>query len=107
MIKGKQARSRRRQAMAIVMRSELHGVSADQIRPFVTQMNERMKSFPGFIAQVAGPIPGGYQVTEVWETQEAHERWVREVIAPAAAQQLGVTQAPSAQYLPLDFFITR
>ncbi len=93
--------------MAIVMRSEMQGVTAEQIRPFVAQMNEQMKTFPGFIAQVAGPIPGGYQVTEVWETQEAHERWLREVIAPLAAQQLGMAQAPTAQYLPLDFFITR
>ena len=93
--------------MAIVMRSEMQGVTAEQIRPFIALMNEQMKSFPGFIAQAAGPIPGGYQVTEVWETQEAHERWLREVVGPMAAQQLGLTQAPSAQYLPLDFFITR
>ena len=93
--------------MAVLMRSELQGVTAEQIRPFIAQMNERMKSFPGFMGQAAGPIPGGYQVTEVWETQEAHERWLREVIGPAAAERLGVTEAPLAQYLPLDYFITR
>jgi len=93
--------------MAIMMRSETLGVTAEQIRPFIAQANEQMKSFPGFIAQAAGPIPGGYQVTEVWETQEAHERWLREVIGPMAAQQLGMTEAPVAQYLSLDDFITR
>jgi hypothetical protein len=93
--------------MAILMRSELQGVTAEQIQPFITHMNERMKTFPGFIAQAAGPIPGGYQVTEIWETQEAHERWLREVIAPTAAARLGLTQAPSAEYLTLDFFVTR
>ena len=93
--------------MAVLMRSEVQGVTAEQIRPFIAQMNEQMKSFPGFIAQAAGPIPGGYQVTEVWESQEAHERWVREVVGPAAAQQLGLTEAPSAEYLPLDYSITR
>lgn len=93
--------------MAVMMRSEMHGVTAEQIRPFVAQANEQMKTFPGFIAQASGPIPGGYQVTEVWETQEAHERWLREVIGPMAAQQLGLTQAPTAQYFPLDVFITR
>jgi len=93
--------------MAVMMRSELQGVTAEQIRPFIARMNEQMKSFPGFIGQAAGPIPGGYQVTEVWETQEAHERWLREVIGPAAAQQLGITQAPSAQYLALDYVIMR
>ncbi len=93
--------------MAVLMRSELQGVTAEQIRPFIAQMNERMKAFPGFLGQAAGPIPGGYQVTEVWETQEAHERWLREVIGPAAAERLGVREAPRAEYLPLDYFITR
>lgn len=93
--------------MAVLMRSELQGVTAEQIRPFIAQMNERMKTFPGFIAQAAGPIPGGYQVSEVWETQEAHEQWVREVVGPASAQQLGITEVPPVQYLPLDDFITR
>lgn len=93
--------------MAVLMRSEIQGVTAEQIRPFIAQANERMKSFPGFIAQAAGPIPGGYQVSEVWETQEAHERWVREVVGPAGAQQLGITEVPPVRYLPLDYFITR
>jgi hypothetical protein len=93
--------------MAVLMRSEIQGITAEQIRPFIAQANEQMKSFPGFIAQAAGPIPGGYQVTEVWETQEAHERWVREVVGPLAAQQLGITEIPPWQYLPIDDFVTR
>jgi len=60
--------------MAVLMRVELQGVTVDQLRPFMTQVKERIKSFPGFIAQALGPIPGGVQVTEVWETQAAHER---------------------------------
>ena len=93
--------------MAVLMRSELQGVTAEQIQPFIAQTLGQMRSFPGFIAQAAGPIPGGYQVSEVWESQEAHERWLREVIAPQAAQQLGLTEAPPAVYLPLDQFVTR
>ncbi len=93
--------------MAILMRSEMQGVSAERFRAFIAQANVQMRSFPGFIAQASGPIPGGYQVTEVWETQEAHERWLREVVGPQAAQQLGLTEEPTAQYLPLDVFITR
>ena len=93
--------------MAVMTRSETQGVTGEQILPLLAHLNEQMKSFPGFIAQAAGPIPGGYQVTEVWETQEAHERWVREVIAPMTAQSLGMTEAPVAQYLSLDTFVTR
>ena len=93
--------------MPVLTHSEAQGVTAEQILPFIAQTQEQIKTFPGFIAQAFGPIPGGYQVTEVWETQEAHERWVREVVGPLAAQQLGMTQAPSAQYQPLDGFVTR
>ncbi len=93
--------------MAVLMRSEVRGVAPEQIRPFIAQTTEQMKAFPGFISQAAGPISDGYQVTEVWETQEAHERWVREVVGPLAAQQLGMTEIPPWQYLPIDDFITR
>lgn len=44
-------------------------------------------------------------MTEVWQSQEAHERWVREVIVPTM-QRAGLTEAPSIQYLPLDRFFT-
>lgn len=93
--------------MAVLMRVELQGATLEQMQPFWTQVKERIKSYPGFLAQASGPIPGGVQVTEVWETQEAHERWVREVVGPMAAQQLGMTEVPPSQYLPLDDFITR
>jgi hypothetical protein len=93
--------------MAVLMRTEMQGVTVEQMQPFWAQVKERMKSFPGFIAQASGPIPGGVQVTEVWESQAAHERWVREVVGPLAAQQLGVTEVPPVQYLLLDDFITR
>ncbi len=93
--------------MPVLTRSETQGVTAEQILPFIAQTQEQMKTFPGFIAQMHGPTPGGYQVTEVWETQEAHERWVREVIAPLLARQMGITDAPTATYQPLDGFVTR
>ena len=93
--------------MAVLMRTELQGVTVEQVEPLVAQVLGQIKAFPGFIAQAAGPIPGGYQVTEVWETQEAHERWVREVVGPLAAQQLGITEIPPWQYLTLDGFVTR
>lgn len=92
--------------MAVLMRSELRGVTTEQVQPFIAQLLGQLTSFPGFIAQASGPIPGGYQVIEVWESQEAYERWLREVIAPQAVEQLGLTEAPTAEFLPLDRFIT-
>lgn len=94
--------------MAILMRQEAPGmppeVFAAQFAPLLAQM----KTFPGFIAHASGPIPGGYQVTEVWESQDAHERWFREVVLPSG-QQAGVSldQLPPTQYQPLNFVATR
>ena len=92
--------------MAVLMRAELHGVTPEQVQPLIAQVVEQIKTFPGFIAHARGPIPGGVQVTEVWETEEAHERWVREVIAPAM-QRFGMAEVPPSQYLPLEAVITR
>ena len=92
--------------MAVLMRTELQGVTVEQVEPLVAQVLGQIKAFPGFIAHARGPIPGGVQVTEVWESQEAHERWVREVIAPAM-QQAGMGQVPLSNYLPLEAVITR
>ena len=92
--------------MPVLMHAELLGATAEQVQSIMAPVKEHITSFPGFSAQASGPIPGGYQVTEVWETQEAHERWLREVVGPLLGQ-LNLTQAPSIQYQPIDDFITR
>jgi hypothetical protein len=93
--------------MAVLMRQDVPGISADQFEALFAPLVEHIKAFPGFIANATGPMPGGYQVTEVWESQEAHERWEREVIAPIM-QRAGFDQPlPPAAYLTLDRFVTR
>jgi len=96
--------------MAILSRTELPGVTAAQIGPLIALLADQIRSFPGFIAHASGAIPGGYEVTEVWETQEAQERWVRENLMPIlmpSLQAMGVEQAPEVKYLSLDQIILR
>ncbi|MBF6590631.1 MAG: antibiotic biosynthesis monooxygenase [Ktedonobacterales bacterium] len=93
--------------MAILMRQEAPGMTTDQFEASFAPLLEQLKSFPGFIANASGSTSGGYQVTEVWESQEAHERWVREVIMPTM-RRAGLDQPlPPVQYLSLDRFFTR
>lgn len=93
--------------MAILMRQEVPGMTTGQFDAIFAPLLDQIKTFPGFIANASGPLSGGYQVSEVWESQEAHERWLREVIMPTM-QRAGVTQPlPPTQYLTLDRFITR
>ncbi|HEV2238819.1 MAG TPA: hypothetical protein VGR57_19325 [Ktedonobacterales bacterium] len=93
--------------MTVLMRSEVPGITADQADALMTPLLNLLKAFPGFIAHASGPVPGGYGGIEVWESQEAHERWLREVIVPNM-RQAGLTEPlPPSQYLPLDRFVTR
>ncbi|HEV7126849.1 MAG TPA: hypothetical protein VGN32_05340 [Ktedonobacterales bacterium] len=96
--------------MAILSRSELLGVTAEQIGQHIDALSEQLKLYPGFIAHASGAIPGGYQVIEVWETQEAQERWIREALGPVLMPSLlrmGVRQPTVLQVLSLDHLITR
>lgn len=92
--------------MAVLMRAELPGITSEQFEVVFAPVIDQLKAFPGFIANASGPAPEGYQVTEVWDSQGDHERWVREVIMPTM-QRAGLTQPPSIQYAPLARFITR
>ena len=93
--------------MAIEMRQELVGFTAAQAEAVARLVNAQAKTAPGFIAHASGPIPGGYYVTEFWESREAFERFSDAVIAPLL-QQLGVT-GPFAppRYLPITNLVTR
>ncbi|PZS08704.1 MAG: hypothetical protein DLM70_02360, partial [Chloroflexi bacterium] len=72
--------------MAIEMRTEVRGMTREQAQGFASQVLPKIKTFPGFIAHASGPSESGYYVTEFWESQQAHEKWVQEVIMPAMQQ---------------------
>lgn len=91
--------------MAVLMRAEISGMAEEQFQVVFAPLIEQLKVYPGFIVHASGPLTGGYQVTEVWESQAAHERWVSEVIAPTM-QRAGLTQPPAIQYQPLARFFT-
>jgi heme-degrading monooxygenase HmoA len=92
--------------MTVLMRADVPGMTSAQFDVVFKPLIDQLKVAPGFITHASGPVGGNYQVTEVWESQEAHERWVREVIVPTM-QRAGLTEPPAIQYLPLDRFFTR
>ncbi len=92
--------------MTILMRADVPGMTSEQFEVVFAPLIDQLKAFPGYINHASGPLPGSYQVVEVWESQEAHERWVREVIVPTM-QRVGLTEPPAIQYLPLERFFTR
>lgn len=93
--------------MAIEMRQELTGLTREQAEAVAAVINERAKLAPGFIAHASGPIPGGYHVTELWESREAFERFSEEVVIPLMMRlKVAPPQSP-ARFLPVENVITR
>lgn len=92
--------------MAVLMRTEIPGMTVEQFNAVFAPLLERIKTSPGFVMNANGVTAGGYGVTEVWESQEAHERWVREVIAPAA-RGIGIETMPPFHYQTLNQYVMR
>jgi hypothetical protein len=44
----------------------------------------------GLLVHIGRETPGGYQLTEIWESKELCDRFNAEVLAPALAQLSGV-----------------
>jgi hypothetical protein len=70
--------------MPIVIRARVNGMT----KAIYDQMSEGMlpqiKKQAGFIAHAGCPIPGGWEVVEIWESQAHFDAWINGVVLPAA-----------------------
>jgi hypothetical protein len=57
----------------------------------------------GFIAHAAGPIEGGWQVTEIWTSEAQHDAWLSVSIAPSMPE--GV-QPATRTVREIDLFLS-
>ena len=71
--------------MAIVMRARVPGMTQELYDKMSTPLLDKIKGAKGFIAHAGCAIPGGWEVTEMWETPEDHEHWMKSNVMPAAA----------------------
>ena len=62
----------------------------DQVHNEVTPDNRRP---PGLLYHAAGPIPNGWRVVEIWESQEAIDR-IFETRLSAALQRANISVQP-------------
>lgn len=92
--------------MAILARDEIPGLTVEQFNEVFAPLLERVKTFQGFIMHANGPTATGYQVTEIWETQEDQERWLREAVRPVA-RGIGLDNLPPSQYVMLNQYLMR
>jgi hypothetical protein len=68
--------------MAVLMTAQLPGVTRemiDEMRPILDSI-QRAK---GFVIHTNGPVPGGWRVIEVWESEADFATWFDGNVKPA------------------------
>jgi hypothetical protein len=68
--------------MAVAFLQELPGATQEQYDQVVETL--RGQTAEGRIFHVAGPIGGGWRIVDVWESQEAVNKFFQEQLGPAA-----------------------
>jgi hypothetical protein len=81
----------RHRSMAIAFLQELPGMTQEHYDQVVETL--RGKRAQGRIFHVAGPMEGGWRVVDVWESQEAVNKFFQELLGPAF-QEAGMAATP-------------
>jgi hypothetical protein len=68
--------------MAVLVRHRVAGMDASQYDEISPPLIEKLKTQPGFMYHVAFVENGTLTVSEIWETQEEHDRWFDENVKP-------------------------
>jgi heme-degrading monooxygenase HmoA len=66
----------------ILMTSDMPGVTEQDYERLASALLSSLRASDGFISHAAGPVDGGYRVTEVWESEEAHRAWFETNVLP-------------------------
>ena len=68
--------------MPIIVRHRVAGMTAEQYDEISPPIIEKLKRRPGFVYHVAFMENGTFTVSEIWESQEQHDRWFDENVKP-------------------------
>ena len=70
--------------MAIAQLMEIPGGTKEQYEQMIQELGLTGSQLaPGQLIHIAGPVEGGWQVVNVWESQEAGEKFFKEKVEPA------------------------
>jgi quinol monooxygenase YgiN len=72
----------RRATMAVLMTARIPGATQEMLDG-MSPILEKIRSEKGFVVHANGPVPGGWRVTEVWDSQADFERWFEGNVKPA------------------------
>jgi quinol monooxygenase YgiN len=68
--------------MAVLIRHRVTGMDPSQYDEISPPLVEKLKTQPGFMMHVAFVDNGRFTVSEIWESQEQHDRWFDENVKP-------------------------
>ena len=89
--------------MAVAFLQELAGATQEQYDQVVETL--RGQTAQGRIFHVAGPIEGGWRIVDVWESQEAVNKFFQEQLGPAL-QEVGLAAATPPQFWPVHHMLS-
>jgi len=85
--------------MSTVMLMEWAGVTQDQYNQVMRTLDLDKKPPAGGIFHVAGFTAGTLRVLDIWESQQAFEKFQKDRLAEAV-QKAGITSQPNVQFFP-------
>jgi len=77
--------------MAVMITAELPGMTQEGYERLAPYILDQVRDNAGFIAHAAGPIEGGWQVTEIWTSEAQHDAWFS--VSVASSMPEGVQPA--------------
>jgi hypothetical protein len=90
--------------MAVLMTGEVPGLTEEMYGGMISQLAPVMRGSKGFVSHVGGPSPsGGWQVLEVWESQEDGEAFFENNVKP----NLPPGVAPDRKYRAIHTAVTK
>lgn len=69
--------------MSVLMTAQIPGGTKEMIDGMTSKLEGPMRSAQGFQLHTNGPSPGGWRVTEVWDSQADFEAWFEAHVKPA------------------------
>lgn len=64
------------------VRVEVPGLTAEQYSGMHSVVGPKSLTAHGFISHMAGPTRDGWYMTDVWESKEDHDQFMRDVVIP-------------------------
>ncbi len=75
--------------MAVLMELDVPGMTTEHYDASQQEAGVKVRSAQGFIAHAAGPTANGFQMIEIWASEDDWNRWLTGTIIPMA-QQMGM-----------------